>query len=292
MPSGSVDAARSGVRRVLWLTLALNVAVSLAKILVGNLSRSMSMVADGYHSLLDGANNVVGLLLTQAAYAPPDEDHPYGHRKFETAATVTIGLALLGLAYRVLADALVRAETERLPDIGVLSWTVMAVTLVVNFVVATYEAREGQRLGSPYLTADSAHTKSDIYVTLGVIASFAGARAGLPWTDSAVAAGIGGFIGVLGVRILVGAFHTLTDRAAIPSRDLERLVLGVPGVQGCRDIRTRGGPDAVHVDLVAHVDGEMTLRAAHAVADRIEQAIHDAHPGIVDVIVHVEPAGG
>jgi len=167
---------------------------------------------------------------------------------------------------------------------------VMGVTLLANVFVTLYETREGRRLGSGYLVADAAHTRSDIYVTLGVVASFAGARAGLPWVDTAVAVGIATFIAVLGVRILVGSFHTLTDRAVLPRQALEGVVRAVPGVRACGDIRTRGGPGAVYVDLVVKVDGELTLRAAHDVADAVESALQSAQPEIVDVVVHVEPS--
>jgi cation diffusion facilitator family transporter len=288
-PVGS-DVARAGVRRVLWITLVLNVLVSGSKIAVGKWTGSLSMVADGYHSLMDGTNNVVGLVVTAFAYAPPDEGHPYGHRKFETAATLVIGLALLGLAYNVFEQSLGEAGTARLPMIGLLNWAVMGVTLAVNLFVATYEARAGRKLNSAYLTADAAHTRSDIYVTIGVIASFAGAKAGVPWMDSVVATGIAAFIAILAVRILVGSFHTLTDRAMIPGETLSKVVMNVPGVQSCREVRTRGGPGAVYVDMIVHVDGLMTLRAAHDVADRIEEAVMSNHPEIVDVVVHLEPA--
>ena len=288
--AAKTDVARGGVRRVLWITLVLNVLVSGGKIIVGKLTGSLSMVADGYHSLMDGSNNVIGLVVTAFAYAPPDEGHPYGHRKFETAATVLIGAALLGLAYNVFAQSLGEASKRALPTIGLLNWVVMGVTLGVNLFVAAYEARQGRKLGSAYLIADAAHTRSDIYVTLGVIASFAGANAGLPWVDSVVAIGIAAFISILAVRILVGSFHTLTDRAMIPGERVSRVVLTVPGVQSCREVRTRGGPGAVYVDLIVHVDGNMSLRAAHDVADRIEEAIQAEHPEIVDVVVHLEPA--
>ena len=286
----SMDVARGGVRRVLLITLLLNVLVSGAKILVGKLTGSLSMVADGYHSLMDGSNNVIGLVVATFAYAPPDEGHPYGHRKFETAATVLIGLALLGLAYRVFEQSLGQAGKNQLPHIGVLNWTVMGTTLCVNLFVAAYETRQGRKLGSAYLIADAAHTRSDIYVTLGVIASFAGAKAGVPWMDSVVALGIATFIAILAVRILVGSFHTLTDRAVIPGETLARVVMGVPGVQNCREVRTRGGPGAVYVDMIVHLDGQISLRAAHDVADRIEEAVMAEHPEVVDVHVHLEPA--
>jgi cation diffusion facilitator family transporter len=280
-----------GVRRVLWITLGLNVAVSVAKIVVGKLSGSIAMVADGYHSLTDGANNVAGLVITGYAYAPPDEGHPYGHRKFETAATLAIAVALLSVAYHLIGEALSRSAAAELPEIGPLAWTVMLVTLGVNMFVASYEAREGRRLQSSYLIADSTHTRSDIYVTFGVIASFAGARAGAIWMDGLVSIGIALFIAYLGVQILVGSFHTLTDRAVIPTDTLAPLVLAVPGVVDCREIRTRGGPGAVYVDLIVHVDGAMALRDAHDVADWIEAALMMQHPEIVDVVVHLEPAG-
>ena len=287
----SIDVARGGVRRVLWITLVLNVLVCGAKIVVGKLTGSLAMVADGYHSLMDGSNNVIGLVVTTFAYAPPDEGHPYGHRKFETAATVLIGLALLGLAYRVFEQSLSQAgKAAHLPSIGALNWVVMGVTLVVNLFVAAYESRQGRKLGSAYLVADATHTRSDIYVTLGVIASFAGAEAGLPWMDAVVATGIAAFIAILAVRILVGSFHTLTDRAVIPGEELARVVKSVEGVQHCREIRTRGGPGAVYVDMIVHVDGQMTLRSAHDVADAIEAAVMAEHPEVCDVVVHLEPA--
>jgi len=286
----SFEVTRSAVRRVLWITLLLNTVVSVAKILVGRASGSMAMEADGFHSLMDGANNIVGLVVTAFAYAPPDSGHPYGHRKFETAAALFIGLALLTVAYRVIEQALSKMGRQALPEIGAVSWVVMAVTLLANLFVAWYESREGRRLNSEYLLADAAHTRSDIYVSLGVVASFAGARAGAPWVDPVVAAVIAGFIAVLAVRLLIGSFHVLTDRAVIPAEQIEPIVRAIPGVRSCREVRTRGGADAVWVDLIVHVDGGLSLRAAHEVADRIEEALMRARPEIVDVVVHLEPA--
>jgi cation diffusion facilitator family transporter len=276
------------VRRVLWTTLALNIVVSAAKIVVGQLVDSLSLVADGYRSLIDGTNNVIGLVVATFAYAPPDEGHPYGHRKFETAATLGIGIAMLSLAYGVFAQAVGAARA--LPGITPANWAVMLATLAVNVFVARYETREGRRLGSAYLVADAAHTRSDVLVTLGVLASFVGAGAGVPWIDRATAAAIALFVVILAGRILVGSFHSLTDRAMLPVAELADVVRAVPEVRLCRDLRTRGIPNAVYVDLVVHVDGDMTLRAAHDVADEIERALMKAHPEIVDVVVHLEPA--
>lgn len=283
------EVAGRDVRRVLWITLGLNLVVSMGKIAVGKLSGSLSMVADGYHSLVDGSNNLIGLFVVGLAYAPPDRAHHYGHRKFESAATLGIGAALLALAYRVVESAFLSVRQQTVAEIGWLNWSVMGATLAVNLFVSAYETREGRRLGSQYLVADAAHTRSDIYVTLGVVASFAGVRAGLAWVDSLVAAGIAAFIAILAVRILVDAFHVLTDRAVIAPERIASVVEAVPGVRGCREARTRGGEGAVYVDLVALVDGAVPLREAHDVADRVEDAVRAAFPAVVDVVVHLEP---
>jgi len=285
------DVQSSGVRRVLWITLALNLAVSAGKVIVGHLSGSLAMVADGYHSLVDGSNNVIGLIVAAFAFRPPDPDHPYGHRKFETAATGLIGLALLALAWEVLSGALGRTSKPALPEIGPLNWAVMAVTIGVNVFVSWYEAREGRRLKSAFLLADSTHTRADLYVSLGVVLSFVAALAGLAWADPLVAVAIAAIITWQGGQILLSAFNVLTDRAVIPAEMLEPLAAVVPGVLRVHDVRSRGRRDAVYVDLTVHLDGAMSLHQAHDVADRIEAELEKAHPEIVDVVVHLEPEG-
>jgi cation diffusion facilitator family transporter len=281
-----------GVRRVLWVTLVLNLAVSAGKVVVGHLSGSLAMIADGYHSLVDGSNNVIGLIVAAFAFAPPDRAHPYGHRKFETAATSLIGIALLSLAWEVTSGALGRVgEPAATPVIGPLNWLVMAATIGVNLLVSWYEAREGRRLKSAFLLADATHTRADLYVSLGVVASFVAARLGFGWADPLVAVAIGGLIAWQALRILLASFNVLTDRAPIAIDALERLAAEVPGVLRVHDVRTRGRGDAVYVDLTVHLDGAMSLAAAHQVADRIEAAFEGAYPEIVDVVVHLEPEG-
>ncbi len=265
--------------------------MSLSKIVVGHLSASLSMVADGYHSLLDGLNNVIGLIVVGVARRPPDADHPYGHRKFETAATLAIGLALAGLSYRLVEGSFGRLGSGHTPKIAALNFVVMIATLGMNLFVSWYEAREGRRLRSEYLVADAAHTRSDVYVTMGVIGTFAGARAGLGWIDPLVAALIAAFIAFQAAKLLRASFDILTDKAPFEPTAVRDVVLAVPGVRAAREVRARGGRDAAYVDLVAEVDGTLSLRQAHYIADAIEEAIKKAFPEVVDVVVHLEPAG-
>ncbi len=291
MASLETNVQSSGVRRVLWITLGLNVAVSAGKVAVGYLSGSLAMVADGFHSLVDGSNNVIGLIVAAFAFAPPDRGHPYGHRKFETAATVAIGVALLALAWEVLSGAVARVGHPASPTIGPLNWVVMLATMAVNLGVSLYEAREGRRLQSAFLVADATHTRADLYVSLGVVASFVAALAGFGWADPLVALAIGAIIAWQAAHILLSAFHVLTDRAALAPEGLESLAAAVPGVLRVHDVRTRGRGDAVYVDLTVHLDAGLSLKEAHEVSDRIEAALQAEHPEIVDVVVHLEPEG-
>lgn len=282
--------ARPGAaRRVLAWTLLANLAVAAGKIVVGGLSGSLAMVADGYHSLVDGLNNVIGLFVVAWSDAPPDSDHPYGHGKFETVAAVAIGVTLAWLAYDIVADAFARIAAPATPEITPANWAVMIATIAINVAVSTWEQREGERLGSDFLIADAAQTRSDVYVSLAVIGSFAGPRAGLPQVDVAVALVVAVLVARASADVLLRSFHVLTDRAPLDSGDVARIVRAIPGVRGVAAVRSRGTHGAVYVDLTAEVDGDATLRAAHAIADRIEKEVASAFPSAVDVVVHLEP---
>jgi cation diffusion facilitator family transporter len=167
----------------------------------------------------------------------------------------------------------------------------MAVTIGVNLFVSWYEAREGRRLKSAFLVADAAHTRADLYVSLGVVLSFAAALWGLGGADPLVAAAIAAVIAWQAGRILLSAFDVLTDRAVIPAEMIEPLAAAVPGVLRVHDVRSRGRRDAVFVDLTVHLDGSISLHEAHDIADRIERDLEESHPEIVDVVVHLEPEG-
>ena len=259
---------------------------------MGKLSGSISMVADGYHSLIDGANNVMGLVVTAFAYAPPDEGHPYGHRKFETAATLAIGLALLGVAFRWSRRRCAAPAARSLPRSARSNWMVMARDPGHEPLRGLVRGPRGpparQRLPPGRRRPHAVGHLRDP----GRHRLLRGRRArACPGWTALVALGIAAFIAVLAVQILVGSFHTLTDRAVILRQTaVERSCWTSPACAHCREIRTRGGPGAVYVDLIAHVDGTLTLREAHDVADRIEEAVQRAHPEIVDVVVHLEPA--
>ena len=195
------------------------------------------------------------------------------------------------MSYHVLSEALLHASSRLPPVVGAANWIVMGVTLAANLFVTWWEAREGRRLQSPYLIADASHTRSDIYVSLGVVASFAGARAGLAAVDVVVAVAIAVFIAVMAVQILVGSFHTLTDRAVVPGhshgqhpeRGARRGV--VPGDAHPQATRRRpSGPGRAR--------GRRPVPCAPRTRwpTRSRRPSAGTIPEVVDVVVHLEPA--
>jgi len=275
---------------VLWWVLVLNLGVAGAKLGYGLLIDSVSVTADGFHSLFDGTSNIIGLIGLGFAARPADRDHPYGHTKYETFASAAIGALLLFAAWRVGSSAIERlADPGAGPAVDAVSFVVMLVTLVVNIIVTTAERRTGTRLNSSILKADASHTGSDILVTLGVIGGLVAVRLGYPLADPIIGVVVAGFIVVTGFRVLASAGESLADTARIDPVDICDAAIQIEGVLGCHDIRTRGTDSEVYVDLHVQVDPSMTVAEGHAVVERVEHAVAAGFESVIDVIAHLEP---
>ena len=290
MCSERVQSRYSDVGRVLWRVFLLNLAVALAKIGFGYASGAVSILSDGFHSLTDSASNVVGLVGIRFARQPPDADHPYGHRKYETVAAAAVTLFLLLVVVEVLRNALNHLTGRSAPPaIGVASIAVMAATIVINLVVVAYESRAATRLGSEVLLADATQTRSDVWSSMAVIVALVGARAGLPILDPLAALLVAGFIAYAGYQVARATTRILSDRIVMDESDLERVVMGVPGVLGCHQIRTRGSADHVFLDLHVWLPPSMPLVDAHALSHVVKDRLIERYPQIADAIIHIEP---
>jgi len=277
------------VRTVLWIILAFNLGVALAKVIYGYIANSLSMTADGYHSLSDGLSNLIGLIGVWIASHPPDKSHPYGHKKFETYTTVGIAALLLFVCFEVLSGVLGRVRNPQAPDVSTASFLVMLLTLAINVFVYTYEIWQGKRLRSDFLVADAYHTRSDIMVSVSVIAGLVGVRMGWLWLDWVLGIVIAGFIAYSAWEIIRDSAQVLCDAAVLDPSLVIPLVTAVDGVEDCHMVRSRGRSDSVYVDLHVHVSPTMTVAEAHELSHTVEQRLKDNLPGVVDVLVHVEP---
>jgi cation diffusion facilitator family transporter len=278
------------VRRVLWITLVLNFLVAGAKLGYGHSTQILSMVADGFHSLLDGSSNVIGLIALAFASKPADPGHPYGHRKVEAIAAMVISGMLFWACYEIISSAYDRLHTRLAPEVTLYSFLIMLGTMAINYGVSRYEHRKGEELKSQILTADSAHTRSDIFASLSVLAALVGVRLNLSYVDIIAAGFIALVVGYSGYKIVLESFNTLLDSAQLDPEAVTRTVLSVDGVQKCHHIRTRGHPKAIYMDLNIHVSPTLTTQKAHELTHRVIARIKEEIPEVVDVVVHTEPA--
>jgi cation diffusion facilitator family transporter len=275
---------------VLLQVLVLNLLVAIAKIIFGYASGAISILSDGFHSLTDAASNVAGLIGVRAARQPPDAEHPYGHRKYETVAAAAVAVLLLLLVIEVLRNAFNHLSGRSLPpEISVASFVVMLATVAINLGVVAYESREARRLNSEVLLADSMQTQGDVWTSLTVIAALVGTRAGVPILDPLAALVVAGFIGHAAYQVARATTGILSDRIVISDADLERVVMGVPGVLGCHRIRTRGAADHVFLDLHVWLPPDMRLTEAHHLSHVVKDRVMARYPQIADAVIHIEP---
>jgi len=279
----------SEVVRVLNRVLILNLAVALAKIVLGYVTGAVSILSDGFHSLTDSASNVVALVGVSVARRPPDANHPYGHRKYETMASLGILVFLVVVLVEVLtaaADRFVNGGTPRVFPEGI---GLMTVTLIVNLFVVSYELREGRRLNSEVLRADAKHTRSDVLTSGAVLGALFGVWWGYPLLDPMAALLVAGFIGHACWSIAQEASRILADEIVIAETDVRAVVQSVPEVIGCEKIRTRGSADHAFLDLHLWLDGDMPLKVAHAASHVVKDKLMAKFPQLADVVIHIEP---
>jgi len=277
---------------VLVRVLILNLIVAGSKLALGYSTGAVSIISDGFHSLTDTASNIMGLVGLRASRKPPDEDHPYGHRKYETLAAAGIFVFLLFAVIEVVRAALERVAGGEAAQVTSLSFAVMLATLTINIGVVRYESRRGRELGSELLLADAMHTKSDVFTSCAVLVSLIAVRLGYPILDPIGGLVIAVFIAYTGIGIARNTSKILADRVVMDEEAIRRVVMSVPDVLGSHHIRTRGSSDYVFLDLHVWVNGDTTLHEAHRISHVVKDRLMQNYPQIADAIIHIEPPPG
>ncbi|MDE0960170.1 MAG: cation diffusion facilitator family transporter [Planctomycetota bacterium] len=282
---------QQAVSRVLWGTLLANSVVACGQLAYGYSSGVLSVVADGFHSLLDGTSNIIALIGIRVASQPPDADHPYGHQKFEILSAMAISLLLFVASWHIVSDSLGRWNEEGSLDPHPIGYAILLATVVINFLVYRWQRSQGQQLKSPVLLADSDHTLSDMVGTIGALVALFAIRNGWPMVDLIVALIIGLFIARAGYKIALQSAGVLADRAPIDPSTIVEIARNFKGVRDVHGVRSRGFGSGVFVDMNLHVDPSITVDKAHRIAHDVEEKIREELPEIHDVIIHVEPDG-
>jgi cation diffusion facilitator family transporter len=281
----------SQIRQVLIATMLLNFLASGLKMGAGMITGALSVIADGLDSLFDGVSNIAGLAGLWAAAKPPDAEHPYGHRKFETLAALSISGFLFIACYQLLVSAWERLGGHFVPEVN--RWTLGALiaSMGIQAVTSYYELNQGRKLKSEMLVADALHTRASILISISVLGGLGLVRLGFPIADPILAGLVALLIGKIGIDVLGETLPILVDRAPIAPQEIAKIVNQVGGIESFHRVRSRGPVGNAAVDLHIRVSPEKTLQEANAIADEVRRRLL-ALDSISDVTVHVEPQRG
>lgn len=263
-----------------------NLAVLILKVIVGFTTGSLAILADAVHSFSDLANNIVVWFVIKLSAEPPDREHPYGHRKFETVAVFALAVLLFVIAIEVVLRAVQRGAPTVAQSTPALA-TMLAV-LAINIGISLWERRRARELNSDILHADASHTFSDALTTIVVIVGWQLSVFGLPWMDTMCAFGVAGLIAYLATGLLKKVLPVLVDEYAIEPRAISSNVMTVPGVKSVRQVRSRWLGSGVAVDMILTVDPDISATEAHDISDTVEELIGDCFQ-VDDISIHIEP---
>ncbi len=276
------------------LSLAVNVVLAVVKLTVGLIANSHALIADGIHSLVDIASDIAAIIGIRFSHLPKDEDHPYGHHRFSTLATLFISSLVLifcvGLAWHSLTG-LVRADRIETPGIAA-AW-VAGIALILKETFYQFARRQAERLGSRLLLANAADHRADAVASLLALIAVVVAHTYPEWVmvDKVVGLVLAGWLGAEGVKLFKGASADLIDTApeAAVLHDLSEHILAVPGAKGFHAFRARRLGDRFEVDFHLQVVETATVAEGHAIAGQVKSDILRLHPEVISVLVHVEP---
>jgi cation diffusion facilitator family transporter len=280
---------RAEVRKVLIITLVLNLLVMGLKAFVGYVTGSLSLLADALHSVTDSANNILGLVASRFSSPYPDREHPYGHHKFEAVGALGIA-AFLGIAcFEILQGAIERILQGGKPvRISASELWLLLIVLGINIFVAFYERNVGKRVGSQILIADATHTMSDVWVTISVIGGLIGVWLGYQWLDIVLAFPVALLVFWSGWSVLKENLPWLVDQMAIAPEAIHAIATSVPGVINCHDIASRGVLGRqVFIEMHLIVDAP-DVETAHRITEEVERQLETRFTP-VRIVIHVEP---
>jgi cation diffusion facilitator family transporter len=278
--------------RSTWVSVVVNVVLSSVQIVVGIAAKSQGLVADGIHSLSDLVADFVVLIAGRHSQKDADEDHPYGHQRFENAASLALGLLLLGVGVGMVWSAVGKLQApESIPTAHVAALWVALAALVSKELLFRYMLGVATRVKSGTLVANAWHARSDAASSLVVALGLIGNLMGYPLLDPIAALIVGLMVAKMGWGFGWDALHDLMDRAVDESEveAIRQTLMKTPGVAGVHDVRTRKMGDMVVADAHIEVDALLTVEEGHNIAVAARQAVMQRHR-VLNLMTHVDPA--
>jgi cation diffusion facilitator family transporter len=281
------------IKYVLIVTFFLNILSAAIKFFVGQEYKFLSLTSSGIESLFDGSANVLALISIHIASQPPDDDHPYGHHKFETLGSILLASLLILSAIGMSKQAL-NTYNNGLTDkvFSYYPFIAIFISMSISFFVSRYEKRKGNDLNSPILLADSDHTYGDFMISFGVLISLVTGYMGYHLIDVVTSALVGFYLTVLAFKIFKQNFPDLVDTSPIIPVALIQKVESIPKIVDIHNFRSRGNSNWMHVDFHLHLDCDLSLQEAHKIGKEAEQMMRELLKNFthqLDVTVHIEP---
>ena len=290
-PHSAAERAAAASRST-WVSVVVNVVLASAQIIVGTLTKSQALIADGIHSLSDLVSDFVVLFAGHHAKKDADDDHPYGHQRFETAASLALGLILLAVGGGMVWSALGKLESPDTiaPAHTTALWVALG-AIVTKELLFRYMLRVAKAVKSSLLVANAWHARSDAASSLVVSLGILGSMAGYPLLDPIAALIVGFMVGKMGWSFAWDALHDLMDRGLDEAevQAIRATLLATPGVSGVHDVRTRKMGDMVVADAHIEVDALLTVEEGHNIAVAARQAVLLRHR-VLNLMTHVDPA--
>ena len=278
------------VKNILLFILVANLAVTVMKIVVGSLTNSSSVLADGFHSLSDSASNIVGIVGISIAARPKDKTHPYGHTKFEMLSSLFIGMMMVFIALKIVAEAILQIKNPESLNMTTISFVILIITLIINIIVTKYEYSVGKKVNSYILVSDSLHTKSDVYVSLGVLITLICIKLGFPVIiDKLVSFVVGIFILHGAYEIFKSTISILVDSAVIDENIIREIVVEFSEIKYIKNIRSRGCENNIYIDMDIMVEPDMTVEKSNELTHNIENTMREKLNKNIQVATHIEP---
>ena len=275
-----------------WVSVVVNLFLSIGQVVAGWFSGSFGLIADGIHTLSDLIADFVVLVATSHSKKGADEDHHYGHARYENAASLFLGVLLLIVAVFMIWSAVQKLhDWENLPEVKMIALWVALIALVSKELLFRYMLSVAQRIGSSMLIANAWHARSDALSSLVVAIGIGGNLLGYPLLDPLAALLVGGMIGKMGWEFALNAFHDLTDRA-VPAEELDEIasiLLSTPGVMGIHDLRARKMGDFAVVDVHLEVLGSISVQEGHDIGVEARRRAM-ACDKVQNVMIHLDPA--
>ncbi len=279
-------------RRITWVSVAVNVVLTAMQVIVGLLAHSQALVADAMHTLSDVVADFFVLYANRKGNEAADAEHPYGHGRFETAASLVLGLLLVGTGAGILLSAVERLQnTGSLPAVGVAAIWAAIFTLVAKEGLFRYMLRIAERLRSSMLIANAWHARADALSSLVVATGVGGALLGFSFADAVAAIVVGGMIIKTGAEFALDAMRELID-TGVAEEEVARIratIEATPGVIGLHELRTRRMARKTLIDAHVQVDGHISVSEGHRIGDEVRKRVLAEHDEVVDMLVHIDP---